>query len=141
MEDISDTDDYKPSSPEVLVVGESSSSSVVINTPPHQPQDITYSSNGDSTTTEVVVTPTVHVNNITVSKEQIRRELAEIRKHNLDVRSKVYKEVRRPGKSKLCILSILPFTVILHIACYKHYALPSRFWPSFRTSRKSERWC
>lgn len=98
-EDISETDDYKPASPEVVVVAETSPSSVIMNTPPHQPQDITYPSNGDRAISEVVA-PAVHVNNVTVSKEQMRRELAEIRKHNLDVRSKVYKEVRRPGKSK-----------------------------------------
>lgn len=83
-----------------MVVGEAAASSVVLNTPPYQPQDVTFQSNGDSKPQEAA-TPPVHVNNISVNKEQTRRELAEIRKHNLDVRSKVYKEVRRPGKSKL----------------------------------------
>lgn len=145
--DIAEVDDYRPKSPEIAIVPEVAIPSVLINTPPHQPADITYSSNGETaaaapapppvttvpppTATTVVTapataavvappaavvvpatpppplppppadaaTPPVHVNNVTVNKEQARRELAEIRKHNHDVRSKVYKEVRRPGKN------------------------------------------
>jgi hypothetical protein len=46
---------------------------------------------------------------ISTNSELSKREIAEIRKHNLHVRTLVYKEVRRPGKSKYA----------LHCVCMK----------------------
>jgi hypothetical protein len=40
---------------------------------------------------------------IPTSSELSKREIAEIRKHNLQVRTLVYKEVRRPGRSKYAL--------------------------------------
>jgi hypothetical protein len=40
---------------------------------------------------------------ISTNNELNKREIAEIRKHNLHVRMLVYKEVRRPGKSKYAL--------------------------------------
>lgn len=46
---------------------------------------------------------------ISTNSELSKREIAEIRKHNLHVRMLVYKEIRRPGKSKYA----------LHCVCMK----------------------
>lgn len=40
---------------------------------------------------------------ISTNNELSKREIAEIRKHNLHVRMLVYREVRRPGKSKYAL--------------------------------------
>jgi hypothetical protein len=40
---------------------------------------------------------------ISTNNELNKREIAEIRKHNLHVRMLVYREVRRPGKSKYAL--------------------------------------
>jgi hypothetical protein len=44
---------------------------------------------------------------IPTGNELSKSEIAEIRKHNLQVRTLVYKEVRRPGKSKYVLYWLL----------------------------------
>ncbi|KAK3931107.1 Integrator complex subunit 6-A [Frankliniella fusca] len=104
-EDTEDIDGYGPSPPEVMVVGELASPAVILNNLPQQPQEGLILCNGD-VVPDASVQP-VHINNNIVSREQARRELAEIRKHNLEVRAKVYKEVRRPGKNFGPLLELL----------------------------------